>query len=75
MEFKNIVEKKNCVIISLNRPDVLNSFNYAMADDFLAFDDAEKIVRAILLLVQEEHFVLDKIWKKPLKKMDLALMK
>ena len=54
MEFKNIlIEKRiNCVIISLNRPDVLNSFNYAMADEFLmAFDDAEKddSVRAILI--------------------------
>ena len=54
MEFKNIlIEKRtNCVIISLNRPEVLNSFNYAMADEFLmAFNDAEKddSVRAILI--------------------------
>ena len=54
MDYKNIlVEKKNnYVIISLNRPDVLNSFNYEMADDFLsAFRNAveDKHVRAILI--------------------------
>ena len=54
MDYKNIlVEKKNSyVIISLNRPDVLNSFNYEMADDFLsALKNAneDKSVRAILI--------------------------
>ncbi|MEC7813275.1 MAG: enoyl-CoA hydratase-related protein, partial [Bacteroidota bacterium] len=54
MDYKNIlVEKKNSyVTISLNRPDVLNSFNYEMADDFLsAFRNAveDKHVRAILI--------------------------
>ncbi len=54
MDYKNIlVEKKNSyVIISLNRPDVLNSFNYEMADDFLsAFKNAteDKFIRAILI--------------------------
>ena len=54
MDYKNIlVEKKNSyVIISLNRADVLNSFNYEMADDFLsAFKNAteDKSVRAILI--------------------------
>ena len=54
MEFKNILldKRNNYVVISFNRPDVLNSFNYAMADEFLmAFNDAEKddSVRAILI--------------------------
>ena len=54
MDYKNIlVENKNSyIIISLNRPDVLNSFNYEMADDFLsAFRNAveDKHVRAILI--------------------------
>ena len=54
MDYKIIlVEKKNSyVIISLNRADVLNSFNYEMADDFLsAFKNAteDNSVRAILI--------------------------
>ena len=54
MDYKYIlVKKKNSyVIISLNRPEVLNSFNYEMADDFLsAFRNAveDKHVRAILI--------------------------
>ena len=37
MEFKNIKLKieHNTAIIHLNRPEVLNSFNYEMADYFL----------------------------------------
>ena len=53
MDYKNIlVEKKNSYVIIFNRPDVLNSFNYEMADDFLsAFKKAikDKYVRAILI--------------------------
>ena len=79
MDYKNIlVEKKNSyVIISLNRADVLNSFNYEMADDFLsAFKNAgRQIIRAILITGSGRAFCAGQDLKKQLEKMGLALMK
>ena len=80
MDYKNIlVEKKNSyVIISFNRTDVLNSFNYEMAVDFLsAFRNAieDKHVRAILITGSGRAFCAGQTWKKPLEKMDPVLMK
>ncbi len=54
MDYKNITfqTKKNTAIIHLNRPDVLNSFNYEMADDLLhalSFCNENKNIRSILL--------------------------
>lgn len=54
MEYKYIKFQiiKSTAIIHLNRPDVLNSFNYAMADDLLhalSFCDENNKIRSILL--------------------------
>jgi len=54
MDYKNILFEmiENTAVIHLNRPDVLNSFNYEMADDLLHalnYCKEKKTVRAILL--------------------------
>jgi 2-(1,2-epoxy-1,2-dihydrophenyl)acetyl-CoA isomerase len=54
MNYKNIIFNviENTAIIHLNRPEVLNSFNYQMADEFLnALEECKKssIIRAIFI--------------------------
>jgi 2-(1,2-epoxy-1,2-dihydrophenyl)acetyl-CoA isomerase len=61
MNYKNITfqTKDNTAIIYLNRPEVLNSFNYAMADDLLdalTVCKVNKEIRALLITGQGRAF-------------------